>query len=87
MGCKNTKIVPISDITTSSKLLSSSPIFDELPVEVIYKILDELDISTIFISLYNVCHRFNEILSTYNQYHLNLNYFHKEIHQYQYFQL
>ncbi len=62
MGCKHTKIVGIP---------GSLPL-DEFPVEIIYKILDELDICTIFRSLYHVCKRFDEILSSYDQYHLNL---------------
>lgn len=47
------------------------PTIDELPVEIIYKILDELDICTIFTSLHHVCKRFDEILLTYGKYHLN----------------
>ena len=47
------------------------PTIDKLPVEIIYKILDELDICTIFSSLHHVCKRFDEILLTYHRYHLN----------------
>lgn len=45
---------------------------DDLPVELIYHILDRLDTYTIFTSLYNVCKRLNLILNTYDQYNLNL---------------
>jgi hypothetical protein len=64
MGNKNNK-------SKKKPKLTSPPTLDELPVEILYKILDELDISTIFISLYHVCKRFDEILSSYNNYHLN----------------
>lgn len=43
-----------------------------LPVEILYHIIDYLDISTIFLSLSNVCTYFRTILSTYNHYQLNL---------------
>ena len=62
MGCKNTKVVVIPESLT----------LDEFPVEIIYKILDELDISTIFRSLYHVCKRLDKILFSYDQYDLNL---------------
>jgi hypothetical protein len=51
---------------------SSIPTLDDLPVELIYHILDQLDTYTIFTSLYNVCKRLNSILHTYDQYNLNL---------------
>lgn len=44
---------------------------NDLPVEIIYKILDQLDICIIFTSLHHVCKRFDEILLTYGKYHLN----------------
>ncbi|CAF1537359.1 unnamed protein product [Adineta steineri] len=62
MGCKNTKIHVLPQLIT----------FDELPVEIIYKILNELDICSIFQSLFHVCKHLDEILSSYNEYHLNL---------------
>ena len=72
MGCNQTRVAPISN---TPELIAPLTI-DQLPVEIIYKILDELDVCTAFSTLYNVCNRFNEILSTYNQYHLNFeNYF------------
>jgi len=60
----------------------SLPTLDNLPVELIYYILDQLDTCTIFTSLYNVCKRLNSILQTYDQYNLNLKsismpYFHR----------
>jgi hypothetical protein len=64
MGNKNNK-------SKKKPKLTSPPTLDELPVEILYKILDELDVSTIFLSLYHVCKRFDEILSSYNNYHLN----------------
>jgi len=64
MGNKNHKLKKI-------RKFISPPTLDELPVEILYKILDELDVSTIFISLYHVCKRFDKILSSYNKYHLN----------------
>lgn len=70
MGCivSNAVVVPESTIPNSS----SQTTIDELPVEIIYRILDELDIDTIFSSLYHTSKRFNKILSTYDNYHLNL---------------
>ncbi|CAF4685368.1 unnamed protein product, partial [Rotaria socialis] len=66
--CSNAVVVPLGTI---SQLLEP-PNIEDLPVEIIYKILDELDIDTIFVSLYHSCKRFDEILSTYDNYHLNL---------------
>jgi hypothetical protein len=39
----------------------SSPTLDNLPVELVYHILDRLDTYTIFTSLYNVCKRLKEL--------------------------
>ncbi len=64
MGNKNNKLKKLPKLTFP-------PTIDELPVEIIYKILDELDICTIFTSVYHVCKRFDEILLTYHKYHLN----------------
>ncbi|CAF1593956.1 unnamed protein product [Adineta ricciae] len=63
MGCTNTKVHGIA---------SDWHTFDQLPVEILYRILDELDISTIFQSVYHVCKRLDEILYLYDDYHLNL---------------
>jgi hypothetical protein len=43
-----------------------------LPVEILYRILNHLDIHSIFVSLRYVCKRFNMITNTYNQYELDL---------------
>ncbi|CAF1073642.1 unnamed protein product [Rotaria sordida] len=73
MGCNYTKVRPVQELAVPMPAeLVLSTINDQLPVEIIYKILDELDIETIFVSLYNVCKRFNSILSTYDKYHFNL---------------
>ncbi|CAF1200220.1 unnamed protein product [Rotaria sordida] len=42
-----------------------------LPVELIYRILNNLDNQTILFSFGNVCKRFQSIINTYNQYKLN----------------
>lgn len=65
MGNKNNTLKKLPKFT-------SPPNFDELPVEIIYKILDELDTCTIFSSLFHVCKRFDEIILKYDQYDLNL---------------
>ncbi|CAF1020458.1 unnamed protein product [Adineta steineri] len=41
-----------------------------LPVEIVYRILDNLDEFTILCSVRDVCHRFNLITDTYNRYQL-----------------
>ena len=46
-------------------------IFEILPVEVFYKILNHLNTSEIFHSLYNVCQRVNAFLISYNRYELD----------------
>jgi hypothetical protein len=46
-------------------------IFETLPVEVFHKILNNLDTSEIYYSLYNVCQRFNTFLTNYNRYELD----------------
>ncbi|CAF1461441.1 unnamed protein product [Rotaria sordida] len=56
--------------TIDSSLL---PTLDNLPAELIYYILDQLNTYTIFTSLYNVCNRLNSIIHTYDRYDLNLN--------------
>jgi len=38
-----------------------------LPVELVYRILDKLDVLTIFWSLQSVCQRLNTILNTYQR--------------------
>ena len=44
------------------------PSFITLPVELIYRILDQLDEFAILSSVCNVCERLNSILDTYNRY-------------------
>ena len=39
-----------------------------LPVEIIYRILDDLDVDNILISCRNVCQRLNDIIDTYHRY-------------------
>ena len=65
MGNKSNRLKKIPNFITPPNL-------DELPVEIIYKILDQLDLSIVFTSLYHVCKRLDEILSTYYEYHLDL---------------
>jgi hypothetical protein len=39
-----------------------------LPVELVYNILDEMDVLTIFLSLRNVCLRLNTVIDSYKRY-------------------
>jgi hypothetical protein len=57
------KIVPMSNKMTLS--------LATLPVELVYRILDNLDELTIHLSLYNTCSRLNTIINTYHQYRVN----------------
>jgi hypothetical protein len=66
------QIFPKKKIRMKSFDYPFMPTLDNLPVELIYHILDRLDTNTIFTSLYNVCKRLNLILQTYDQYKLNL---------------
>ena len=50
----------------------ASPSLENLPVELVYHILDQLDTRTILSSLRNVCSRLNSILRSYDQYDLVL---------------
>ncbi|CAF1370789.1 unnamed protein product [Adineta ricciae] len=50
---------------------SSSP-FDRLPAELIYHLLEYLDISTIFISFRHVCKRFYTIVNSHDRYHVDM---------------
>jgi hypothetical protein len=45
-----------------------------LPVELVYRILDNLDNKTIFLSFINVCTRLNTIINTYHRYQVNYHY-------------
>lgn len=42
--------------------------FVTLPIELIYRILDQQSDGTLFLSMQNVCRRFNQILRTYHRY-------------------
>lgn len=64
MGNKNNRSKKLPKSYTEASI-------NDLPVEIIYKILDELDICNIFTSLHHVCKRFDEILLSYGKYHLN----------------
>ena len=52
----------------SDKVISS---LIKLPIEFIYRILDNLDESTICLSCRNVCQRLNTIIDTYPRYQVN----------------
>ncbi len=43
-----------------------------LPVEMIYRILDTLDVQVVILSLRNVCQRLNTIIDTYHRYQVKL---------------
>lgn len=43
-----------------------------LPVELVYRILDELDDSTLLRSCYHVCTKLNNIIDTYRRYQVNI---------------
>ena len=45
-----------------------------LPVELVFRILDNLDVLTIFWSLQSVCQRLNTILSVYHPYKVCLHF-------------
>jgi hypothetical protein len=42
-----------------------------LPVEIVYRILDNLNVTTIILSARDVCSRLNEIIDTYHRYKVN----------------
>ena len=46
-----------------------------LPVELVYRVLDQLPDFDLFCSMQNVCHRLNQILETYHRYQVSLNSF------------
>lgn len=72
-----------SSITvTTEPSIAPSLTFENLPVELIYHILDRLDTDTILTSLYNVSPRLNSIVRNYDRYQVNfksisLRYFHR----------
>jgi hypothetical protein len=49
--------------------------FLTLPVELVYRILDNLNDQTIFLSLINVCTRLNTIINTYDPYKVNFSFY------------
>jgi len=49
----------------------STPSLDTLPIELLYRIIDNVDVRTIFLSFRNVCQRFNTIVNTYTSYKLD----------------
>src|SRR3954470_16937943 len=44
-----------------------TPSLDELPVELLHRILDHVDTETVLLSFRNVCRRFHTIIHSYNQ--------------------
>jgi hypothetical protein len=48
-----------------------------LPVELVYRIFDNLDETTIHLSVYNTCLRLNAIIDTYQQYRVSLSFIFK----------
>lgn len=42
-----------------------------LPVELVYRILNHLDLFEILVSMRNVCQRLDQIVDTYDQYQVN----------------
>ena len=54
-------------------MTTNAPLFlSTLPIELVYRILDNLDILTILFSLRNVCTRLNAITDTYHRYKVSL---------------
>jgi hypothetical protein len=49
----------------------NTPPFLGLSVDIVFRILDHLEISTILLSFRNVCTRFNTIIDTYHRYQVN----------------
>jgi hypothetical protein len=45
-----------------------------LPIELVYRILDNLNEKTIFLSIRNVCTRLNTIIDTYHRYRVNFSF-------------
>ena len=54
----------MSSNTTSSLIL--------LPIELIYRILDHLQLKDVFLSVWNVCQRLDSITDAYHPYQVNL---------------
>ncbi len=47
------------------------PSFQTLPVELVYRILDQMDDFTMLYSMRDVCGRINRIVDTYHRYQVN----------------
>lgn len=47
--------------------------FQTLPIEIIYRVLDELNDKQLFLSIINVSRRLNMIINSYKRYQVNLN--------------
>ncbi|UJR18053.1 hypothetical protein I4U23_004954 [Adineta vaga] len=71
------------EICIAQKKMSGNIIFSfqTLPIELVYRILDNLDQLTILLSMRDVCTRLNSIIDTYFQYKTSteLNLQHKKI--------
>ncbi len=50
-----------------------------LPVELVYRILDNLDNFTLFVACRNVCTRLNTIIDTYHRYQVNFDFIMKSV--------
>jgi hypothetical protein len=50
--------------------------FANLPIELIYRILDQLDPLNILISVHGVCTQFDQIIDTYDPYQVNFTIMH-----------
>jgi hypothetical protein len=61
--------------------MSNQPILylHTLPVELVYRILDNLDLVTILLSFRNVCTRLNIISDTYYRYKVNIIHYNKRL--------
>jgi len=50
----------------------TTPSLSTLPIELVYRILDNLNLFDIVVSAYNVCTRLNSIIDSYHPYQVNL---------------
>ena len=60
------------DIEQISVFIEMNSSFLLLPVELFYRILDQLDEKTIFFSLSNVCTRVNAVINSYHRYKVTI---------------
>ena len=63
--------LPVRKLTSLMSTRTISSLL-ELPIEIIYRILDNLDDYTLFCAASNVCIRLNRILNTYDRYQVRL---------------